>query len=741
MGPNVDKIIEKIKSYSPNADVALVERAYEFAAAAHEGQYRSSGDSFILHPLGVAEILAELEVDATTIAAGLLHDTIEDTPVTFDEIKENFGEEIALLVDGVTKLARLPFMSKEQQQAENLRKMFLAMAKDIRVVLIRLADRLNNMRTLKHLPEEKQKKIARETLEIYAPLAHRLGMWRIKWELEDLAFRFLQPAEYYSLVEKVAQKRKEREKNIEDARELLSTKLASMGIRGEIQGRAKHLYSIYEKMKVRGKAFDEIYDLTALRVIVDSVKECYEVLGVVHSIWKPIPGRFKDYIAMPKSNMYQSLHTTVIGPHGEPLEVQIRTWEMHRTAEYGIAAHWRYKDGSRADDEFEQKISWLRQLLEWQKDMRDVREFVETIKIDLFEDEVFVFTPKGDVKSLPSGSTPVDFAYDVHTDIGNRCVGAKVNGKIVPLDYQLKNGDIVEVLTSKTANGPSQDWLAFVKTSKAKNKIRQWAKQELREEIMPRGKELIEKELRKLGADVHENMKEERLGEVAKRFGFLTSEDLLVAVGYTKLSPQQVVAKLVGGRESETVKDTRDTGKDARDQRDRDQLPRSPVTPLRRRTSGGQGVRVKGIDNVLVRFSRCCNPVPGDDIVGYITRGRGVSIHRADCPNAAFINRNAPERRIDVEWDFGAGSFYPVEIEIEAIDRVALFANIMNAVTEARTNISSVNARTTSDKLAIINLVVDIDNIDHMNEVISRIRRVSGVLDVHRAQPVAKGQA
>ncbi|HHY46539.1 MAG TPA: bifunctional (p)ppGpp synthetase/guanosine-3',5'-bis(diphosphate) 3'-pyrophosphohydrolase [Firmicutes bacterium] len=718
VGSNFEMVMEKVRSYNPDANVDILMRAYRFAAQAHEGQYRNSGDSFIFHPLGVAEILAEMELDTMTIAAGLLHDVIEDTPATLDEIRELFGEEIALLVDGVTKLGRLPFMTREQQQAENLRKMFLAMAKDIRVVLIRLADRLHNMRTLRHLPPDKQKRIARETLEIYAPLAHRLGMWRVKWELEDLAFRYLQPGDYYALVEKVSQKRKEREAYIEEARTLLENHLKEMGIHAEIQGRAKHLYSIHEKMVKRGRRFEEIYDLTAIRAIVNTVKECYEVLGVVHNLWKPIPGRFKDYIAMPKSNMYQSLHTTVIGPAGEPLEIQIRTWEMHRTAEYGIAAHWRYKEGLRRDEEFERKIAWLRQLLEWQKDMRDGREFIETLKVDLFEDEVFVFTPKGDVRSLPAGATPVDFAYDIHTDIGNRCVGARVNGKIVPLDYQLRNGDIVEILTSKAANGPSQDWLAFVKTSKARNKIRQWIKEEHRQEIVPKGRDLLEKEIKKQGLEPRDLLKDDRLLDCAKKFGFLGVEDLLAAVGYSKLSPQQVITRLI----PET--------------REQDQVKVLPQV-ARRRAATSQGVRVSGVDNVLVRFSKCCNPVPGDPIVGYITRGRGVSIHRADCPNARLLV-SSPERNITVEWDLSAGNSYPVEIEVDAMDQVGLLSNIMSAVAEARTNVSSMSARTTPDGMAYVNMVLDITDVNHMNAVINGIKRVHGVLDVQRVRPAAR---
>ncbi len=714
----IEEVIDKIRRYAPDASPDTVTRAYAFAARAHAGQQRHSGDSFIFHPLGVAAILAELEMDVTTIAAGLLHDVIEDTPVTLAEIESEFGLELGVLVDGVTKLGRLPFMSREEQQAENLRKMFLAMAQDIRVVVIKLADRLHNMRTLGHLPWDRQARIARETLEIYAPLAHRLGMWRIKWELEDLALRYLEPGEYYKLVEKVARKRKEREGLIDEAKRILASSLEEARVPYELQGRAKHFYSIYEKMRVRGRSFEEIYDLIAMRVIVNTVRDCYAVLGTIHSLWTPIPGRFKDYIAMPKSNMYQSIHTTVIGPKGEPLEIQIRTRDMHRTAEYGIAAHWRYKEGTHTTSEFEEKLSWLRQLLEWQRDLKDVHDFMETLKIDLFKDEVFVFTPKGDVKSLPAGSTPVDFAYNVHTDVGHRCIGARVNGRIVPLDHQLANGDIVEILTSKGQGGPSLDWLAFVKTSRARSKIRQWVRDVRREEAVPRGRDLLEKELRRQGLEVHENLKDERLLAVAKRLGFDESEDLLAAVGDGKVSPSLVAGRL--GPE--------------KDEREPTQLA------TRRRRPSGQGVRVKGVDNVLTRMARCCSPVPGDEIIGYITRGKGISVHRRDCPNIAWL-RSSPERNIDVEWEFGEEDSYPVELEIEAVDRVALLANIMSAITELRANISAVNARTTSDRMAVVSIVVDISSVDHLSSIMNRVRRVQGVTQVHRAQQAGVHQA
>ena len=718
MGVTIEDVLDKVKQYAPNAPVDTVTRAYDFASRAHAGQRRDSGDWYIFHPLEVALILAELEMDITTIVSGLLHDVIEDTDITLGEIKATFGDEIGLLVDGVTKLGRVPLMSREEQQAENLRKMFLAMAQDIRVVLIKLADRLHNMRTLGHLPWDRQARIAKETLEIYAPLAHRLGMWRIKWELEDLALRYLEPGEYYKLVEKVARKRKEREGLIEEAKDILRKNLSDGNIPCELQGRAKHFYSIYEKMRMRDRTFDEIYDLIAVRIIVSNVRDCYAALGAVHSLWKPIPGRFKDYIAMPKSNMYQSLHTTVIGPKGEPLEIQIRTWEMHRTAEYGIAAHWRYKEGTQATNEFEEKLSWLRQLLEWQRDMKDVHDFMETLKIDLFKDEVFVFTPKGDVKSLPAGSTPVDFAYSVHTDIGHRCVGARINGKMTPLDYQLTNGDIVEIVTSKGQTGPSWDWLAFVKTSKARSKIRQWVREERRSESLPRGRDLLERELRRQGMEVHENLKEEKLQVAAHRLGFQDADDLLAAVGDSKISAALVIGRLVPEKPEKVREDKEPT----------------QLAP-RRRPEDAQGIKVKGADNVLARMARCCNPVPGDEVIGYITRGKGISVHRRDCPNIAWL-KTSPERCIEVEWVFGQENSYPVELEIEAMDRVALLTNIMNAVTGLRANISAVNARTGKDHIAVVNMVVEISGADHLNSVIERVGRIKGVTAVRRVQQI-----
>jgi guanosine-3',5'-bis(diphosphate) 3'-pyrophosphohydrolase len=708
----LDGLLEKARTNRPDVDLSLIENAWAYAQKAHDGQVRESGEPYFDHPVAVAFILADMNLDPNTIAAGLLHDVIEDTGKSYGEISEAFGPEIAALVDGVTKLSRMDFKSREEQQAESLRKMFVAMAKDIRVILIKLADRLHNMRTLDYSPPEKQKRVAGETLEIYAPLAHRLGMWRMKWELEDLALRYLDSIAYYELVERVATKRQEREGYIEEARETLEAALDEIGISAEIQGRPKHFYSIYRKMEKQGKDFGEIWDLMGLRVIVGTLRECYAVLGAVHSIWKPIPGRFKDYVAMPKSNMYQSLHTTVIGPRGEPLEIQIRTWEMHRTAEYGIAAHWRYKEGGGSGGDFEEKITWLRQILEWQKETRNGTEFVETLKVDLFSDEVYVFTPRGDVKTLPAGSTPVDFAYSIHTDIGHSCSGARVNGRMVPLSTKLSTGDIVEIITSKSQAGPSRDWLAIAKTSKAKGKIRQWLKEQRREASVEQGKELIEKELRRLGLEVRANMKEERLLEVAQKFSYQSASDLLGSVGYGKLSAAQVVTRLVPERAA-------------------DEAPR-PL-PTRPKSRSSHGVRVPGVDNVLVRFARCCNPVPGDEIIGYVTRGRGVSVHRLDCRNASIILHNEEDRVVEVYWDTKAGESYAVDIEMEAYDAPGLLTLVINTTVEMKAHVSAVTARTAKNRLALISMTMEINDVKHMNSVIERLKRISGVQSVRRA--------
>ncbi len=724
---SVTELMEKLHKASPQGG-QLVEKAYLFAEEAHRGQLRNSGEDYIQHPLEVAKILLELEMDEATIAAALLHDVVEDTPYTVEDIEREFGSQVALLVDGVTKLGRIEYKSKVELQVENLRKMFLAMAKDIRVILIKLADRLHNMRTLKYHSVEKQKEIAQETLEIFAPLANRLGIFRIKWELEDLAFRYIKPQEYYDLSEGIALKRKEREDQINEVIAQLRQRLGEVGIHADIAGRPKHFYSIYRKMITQHKELSEIYDLTAVRVIVDSVNDCYGALGIIHTMWKPLPGRFKDYIAMPKPNMYQSLHTTLVGAHGEPFEIQIRTWEMHRTAEYGIAAHWKYKEGTKpVAGSFDQKLSWLRQLLEWQHDSRDAGEFMESLKIDLFADTVFVFTPKGDVVELPAGSCPIDFAYRVHTDVGHRCIGAKINSRIVPLETKLANGDIVEILTSKQGNGPSRDWLSFVKTSQAKNRIRQWFKKEQREENVARGREGIEREVRKLGLDPVTTLKPETLLGIAKVYNITSIDDLYAAMGDGAVTINKVLVRL-----------KEDLSKEEREKLQLAALQQGEAKPSNAYGKASQGVRVKGVDNVLIRFSRCCNPLPGDDIVGYITRGRGVSIHRSECDN---IKAHSPEeqgRMVEVVWDLDVESIYPVDIEIFGLDRSRLVTDIMNVVMETRTHILGINARVGKDKLAHIQLSIEIRNLGHLYNVMQKIRRVKDVSAVERVHTGGK---
>ncbi|MFS8492732.1 MULTISPECIES: RelA/SpoT family protein [Limnochorda] len=718
-----EELVQRVLSYNPQADVGLLRRAYETAQQAHRNQFRESGEAYVRHPLEVARLLAEMELDVVTLAAGLLHDVLEDTAVTREELEERFGPEILLLVDGVTKLSKIPYQSREEHQAQSLRKMFLAMAEDLRVIVIKLADRLHNMRTLDPLPPERRKKIARETLEIYAPLAHRLGMWSFKWEMEDQAFRHLDPEAYYALAQRLAKKRQEREAEVQEALRLLKGRLDEGGFQADIYGRPKHLYSIYQKMRRQGKDLNEIYDLIAIRVVVETVRDCYAVLGLVHTLWTPIPGRFKDYIAMPKSNLYQSLHTTVVGPKGDPLEIQIRTREMHRIAEKGIAAHWLYKEGYRSNMEFEKKVAWLREVMEWLREMKDPHEFMETLKIDLFEDEVFVFTPKGDVRSLPAGSTPVDFAFSIHTDIGLHCAGAKVNGRIVPLNYQLRNGEFVEILTSKSAT-PSQDWLSFVKTSKARSKIRAYLKESRRTEMAQRGRELLEAEAKRLGVDPAA-LSVDHIEEAAKRAGLSGEEEFYAQIGFGTWTVNQALGRVLG---EERVKELRQRWRRMHQRPSR----RSRIQPY-------QMVRVPGLEHALVRFSKCCNPVPGDAIIGYITRGRGVSIHRQDCPNVRSLTERE-KRQIRVEWvsqaPDGQELSFPVEIEVEAMDRTNLLTQVMEAVSQqGKTNIEAVNARTTRGRMAYINLVVDIRNTQQMNEIIERLQRIKGVSRVSRARP------
>ncbi|MHB1406931.1 MAG: RelA/SpoT family protein [Desulfitobacteriaceae bacterium] len=725
---SLEELMAKLPQNLPASHLNIITKAYKFAEKAHWGQHRISGENYIQHPLEVAMILAGFELDESTIAAALLHDVVEDTAYSLADVEREFGSEVAMLVDGVTKLGRIEYKSKVELQVENLRKMFLAMAKDIRVILIKLADRLHNMRTLKFHSPQKQREIAQETLEIFAPLANRLGIFRFKWELEDLAFRYLKPQEYYDLVEGIALKRREREAQINEVIEQLRSRLDEVGINADISGRPKHFYSIYRKMDTQDKELNEIYDLTAVRVIVDSVNDCYGALGIIHTLWKPIPGRFKDYIAMPKPNMYQSLHTTLIGAHGEPFEIQIRTWEMHRTAEYGIAAHWKYKEGGKSPaGNFDQKLSWLRQLLEWQYDSRDAGEFMESLKIDLFADTVFVFTPKGDVVELPAESCPIDFAYRVHTDVGHRCIGAKINGRIVPLDTKLHNGDIVEVLTSKQAAGPSRDWMSFVKTSQAKNRIRAWFKKEQREDNINRGRESLEREVKKLGLEPVGVLKPEYLSELAKNNNYTTVEDLYSAIGDGTLSANRVLGRL----KDEVTKEVREKQQLAA-------LQQGDGKNLSSYGKASHGVRVKGVDNVLVRFSRCCNPLPGDEIVGYITRGRGVSIHRSDCDNVQSHIEEEHHRLVEVMWDEQTQAAYPVDVQILGLDRARLVTDVINAVMDTRTCILGITARVGKDKAAYIQLSIEISNLDHLNHVLQKIRRVKDVAEVDRVHTGGK---
>ncbi len=715
------ELIKKVSLYNKNADLSLLNRAYEFASDAHSNQKRISGEPFILHPLAVAFVLAELELDLETLAAGLLHDVVEDTQVTLEQIEKEFGNEIALLVDGVTKLSRLEFKSKEENQAENLRKMFLAMAKDIRIILIKLADRLHNMRTLGYHPEFKQKEIATETLEIFAPLAHRLGIYRVKWEMEDLAFRYIHPREYFDIDKMIASTWEKREEYIRGVIAMLRERLESMGIKAEVGGRPKHLYSIYSKMARQKKELSEIYDVLAVRLVVDSVKECYAALGIVHTLWKPIPGLFKDYIAMPKSNMYQSLHTIVIGRNGEPLEVQIRTAEMHRTAEYGIAAHWRYKEGGQTDKQFDEKLAWLRQLLEWQHELRDAREFMESLKIDLFSDIVFVFTPKGEVYEFPNGSVPIDFAYRIHTEVGHRCVGAKVNGRITTLDYKLKNGDIVEIITSKQASGPSRDWLTLVKTSQAKSKIRAWYKRELRDEHSVKGRDMLDREIKKQGLSL-EILKNEKLIEIARRLNIFTVEDLYASIGNGAVSPLMVINKL----KEDTVKPVQ-----ASLEEELQQLKPETFAPVKNQAT--QGVTVRGMDNLLVRLAHCCKPVPGDPIVGYITRGRGVSIHRSDCRNLGQFQKADQERLAEAVWSQDFRFPFQVKLEVWATDRAGLLSDVMAILTEMKMSANWVTARGgKKNNVAIIEMVMEMKNKEELDYLMSRLNRVKDVYEVKR---------
>jgi guanosine-3',5'-bis(diphosphate) 3'-pyrophosphohydrolase len=730
---DVEDLLRRVRETIPQSDQDLILRAYCYARDAHAGQRRASGEPYVSHSVAVASILAGLRLDAATIAAALLHDVPEDTERSLDDVRAAFGPEIASLVDGVTKLGRIEWKSREERQAENLRKMFLAMASDIRIILIKLADRVHNMRTIDALPEWKQKRTARETLEIYAPLTERLGIGTIRRELEDLAFKVLEPEAYASISGDIDRTRQAQEQLLARVLDTLYHELVRAGIRidrANLSARPKHVYSIYQKMqrpKYQGQGVGRIYDRIGVRVVVNDVRECYEALGIVHALWKPIPGEVDDYIANPKTSGYQSLHTAVIC-EGQPLEIQIRTPQMHRDAEHGIAAHWRYKEaGGRArgmrepaDGAFAQKLSWLRQLLEWHQEMQDAREFMHSVKIDLFQNEVFVFTPMGDVIDLPAGATPVDFAFRIHTDVGYRTTGAKVNGRLVPLSHRLQSGDIVEVVTSKTAAGPSRDWLAFVQTTNARTKIRQWFKRERRDENIVRGREMLEKELRRGGGGLG-LAKPEPLRAAAGKFGLPDDQELLAAVGNGDVSLLQVVQALrapAGARDGAA-----------------EETPELPAVPAAPPPAGAAtGIRVMGVDNVLMRFARCCSPLPGDRVVGYTTQGRGVTIHRADCPNLPFL-RAHPERILDVEWEPAAGGTYQVAIEVEAADRVGLLKDILTAIAEHKTNVVSINSRVRKDKVAVTGIVMDIRNVSQLTAVMQRIGQVRDVLSVERVVP------
>ena len=723
----VEVLIQKIKENCTNVDLNVVNKAFNLAFEAHKEQKRESGEPYIIHPIDVSTILAELGMDTSTIVAGLLHDVIEDTDYTYDDIKNIFNEEIANLVSGVTKITKMEYKSKEEQQADNFRKMLLAMSNDIRVIIIKLADRLHNMRTLKYMPKQKQKRISKETLDIYAPIAHRLGISKVKWELEDLCFRYLHEEEYYELVNEIAEKRVEREIYISKTIEDLYKRLEEAGIDSDIDGRPKHFYSIYRKMVTKNKSIEQIFDLTAIRILVNTVKDCYEVLGIVHTIYKPIPGRFKDYIAMPKPNMYQSLHTTVIGPQGKTFEIQIRTFEMHKTAEYGIAAHWKYKEGDSCDTKdkaFENKLVWLRDILEWQKEASDAKEFMEGFKINLFTDEIFLFTPKGVVIDLPNGSTPIDFAYRIHTDIGNKCIGAKVNGKIVPLDYKLKTGQIVEILTSNTSKGPNMDWLSIAKSNQAKSKIRAWFKKAKKEENITKGKELLEREIKKQGVHYADIAKGEVYDKIIKRYNINYMEDLYALVGLGVIVASSFISKL---KEESLSKDEK-----AKEESLSKAIEENISKTKKRKKENNYGVTVRGEDNLMVRFARCCNPVPGDDILGYITKGRGVSIHRKDCSNLQTLIEEDSQKVVDVAWGTAKGVAYMAEIQVKSEDRSGVLSDIMNVIMESKLPLNALNAKSAKSNLAYVNIKVKIDTIEQLKELMRKIRKLTGVMDVYR---------
>ncbi|MBN2851246.1 MAG: bifunctional (p)ppGpp synthetase/guanosine-3',5'-bis(diphosphate) 3'-pyrophosphohydrolase [Clostridia bacterium] len=713
-----EELVEIVKKYNPNSNFELITEAYLFAEKAHEGQLRASDEPFINHPLQVAKILAGLELNSKTIAAGILHDVIEDTDATYDMVKDKFGKEIAEMVDGVSKLSMINLDTKKEQQVENIRKMLLAMTKDIRVIIIKLSDRLHNMRTLEFVSEEKQKFKATETLEVYAPIAHRLGMSAFKWELEDLSFRYLHPTEYYDLVKQISLKRKEREIYIDEIKAEMESYFKDKNIKATVEGRVKHFLSIYNKMQKQDKSIDQVYDLFAVRVIVDNVKDCYSVLGIVHEIYKPMPGRFKDYISMPKNNRYQSLHTTVVGKKGQAFEVQIRTWDMHQIAEFGIAAHWKYKQGIKVEEDIESKLAWLRQLVEWQSDTSDAEEFYDTLKIDLFNDEVFVFTPNGDVKNLPSGSTPIDFAYSIHSAIGNKMIGAKINEKIEPLSYKLDNGDIVEIITSQSSKGPSRDWLKIVASSQAKSKIRQYFKKENREENIEKGKESVERELKRQGLSYNDIFKPKYYEPTIRKYNFANLEDAFCAIGYAGITANKVISRI----KEEYRKDHAD------------EIPAVQVVEEKKEenySKNEKGIIVKEISNCLVKISKCCNPVPGDNIVGFVTRGRGVTVHRSDCINV-INDKTYADRSIEVSWASNTDSSYNAEIIIKAYDRNNLLAEITNVINELKVAMRKVEAKASDDGIAIIKVMVEISDREELAKIIKKLKRISGIFEINR---------
>lgn len=705
-------ILDKVMSYHPGADLDLIKKAYVFCAKVHKGQVRLSGEPYLNHPLEVANILVDLRLDDKTVAVGLLHDTLEDTCCMAEELEVAFGKEITSIVEGLTKISRLSFLSRQEAEAENFRKMMLAMAQDVRVIIIKLADRVHNMRTLEPHSQEKRQAIAQETLDIYAPLANRLGIASIKTELEDLSLRYLKPEVYYNLVKKVAKKKREREKYIEEVKGIISQNLKENSIRAEVSGRSKHFYGIYKKMETQSLDFDQVYDLIGFRIIVDSVADCYTALGVIHSLWKPVPGRFKDYVALPKANMYQSLHTTVIGPYGERVEIQIRTPEMHRVAEMGIAAHWRYKEGV-SRQAVDPRFDWLRQMVEWQSELKDPGEFLETVKVDFFPDEVYVFTPKGDVRALPQGATPLDFAYSIHTEIGHHCGGARVNGKLVPLKYQLQNGETVEIITS-SHQFPSKDWLKLVKTTRARSRIRQWMKVEERQRSISLGKEICEKEFKKHGLSFSKCRKSGELASLAQGFSLQSAEDLMASIGYGKLSAFQVVNKILPPDQ---------------------QKPRelAPVAGLERGAKReGEGpsdaIEIKGMGDVLIRFAKCCNPLAGDRVVGFITRGRGVAIHRVNCRNALSLD---PERKLEVQWDLKEKGYGQAKIGVVCVDRVGLLADLSSKITSLAANIARAQIRTVQDR-AVNTFEVEVDSLAHLQQIMRSLEKVEGVIKVER---------